>query len=201
MKMKAAKKYLIEFFLLLIALLICGIFVFRRIFKERLPHEINYGWNIYSFLGSLTLFLLFFYILLKKLKLLPESENEKIIWVKENLLGNFVLLYDKALKQIFKVLIEIKVFEKILLKCCKLIIKIIYINHTLNMNYIYLYYIIYAFPKCIVMIALFIDVIFFNKYYYVYKFIWVLLIPFFWKILYFLVEEFYILFWKEINLF
>ncbi len=181
--------------LLFLGISICMYFLHLRFLLERFPHKINFSWNLYKFLCYFFLTILFAYIL--KRRLYPKiSKNKLLIWIKEKIFLKIILVYDKALEEVYNFFID---YNKI-----PFILNILYKSIHLLANFfnkfdydkadnisITIFYLITIIPRVIVLFALLIDVIYFNEYYYLYRIIWVLIIPFIWKIFFFCINIFY----------
>jgi hypothetical protein len=199
------KKFIKTVILFFIGLAICSFFFYLRIILERIPHEIDFSWDIYQFFFSLALFLLFTYLIKKKIYP-KESKNKIIKWIKENIISFFAKkindIYDKSLLTLYKELIDkhripIRYGRNILQESIYKLDKFLSIDkyRTFAIRfYIYIFFVIL--PRILVTVFLFIDVIIFNEFYYLYKVIWVLIIPLIWKICYYLIKNHWIDQWE-----
>ena len=189
------KKKLKKILLLVVGLVICSYFVFVRLLKERLPYEVDFSWNPYMLIFYMGLFLFFCYII--KQKVWPkESKNKLMGWVKEQALkaSHF---YDDSLDQGFNLIFSFRLnnrnyFGELLDKVCKLIKKLSYTKFYQNIyNKLCFYYLVTIIPRLIITILFFVDMVCYNKFFLFYKYIWVLLIPFFWRIFFFILNAYF----------
>ena len=170
-------------------------FFHLRFLLERFPHKIDFSWNLYKFLCYFFLTILFAYVL--KRKLYPKtSKNKLLIWIKENLFLKISLIYDKALEEVYNFFIGFNRIPFCLDLIHYSIIKLSDFYHKLpykkaEIISITIFYLITIIPRIIVLLAFLIDVIYFNEYYYLYCIIWVLIIPFLWKIFFYCIYEYH----------
>jgi hypothetical protein len=184
------KKFIKTVILFFIGLAICSFFSYLRIILERIPHEIDFSWDIYQFFFSFALFLLFTYLVKKKIYP-KESKNKIIRWVKEEILLKGVKIYENSLLIIHTKLMDIYIISVLMKKCVlnfyKILLRKFYRNFRARF-YVYFFFVIL--PRILTTVFLFIDVIIFNEFYYLYKVIWVLIIPLIWDVYYYFTNKF-----------
>ena len=172
------KEIIKKVILFLIGISIISYIFYIRLILERIPHKIDFSFNIYKFLLYLILFIIFAYLV--KQKIYPKtSKNIIIIFFKEY--SNPI--YTK-LKEIYKTSLFVvhdffisdgRIKINLFLHECILKIDKIYSsfsNEEDKLNYtfpilIYCFFVII--PRYITIIALFVDIIIFNEFYYFYK--------------------------------
>lgn len=184
---------LLNLFVLGLGFFICGYIFYIRILMDRIPKELSFSWNIYLFTMYISLFLLYGYILLKKYSTPKTTKNKLIIWLKETILLNVIKVYEKSLMSVYNLLIDqgkIPFIRQIIYESIYYIRKFCESSFMSKQIYqVILYYLIILLPRLIVVIAFFIDVLVFNEMYYMYKIIWILIIPLIWKVYYYLLEH------------
>lgn len=180
-----------EFLLLILGLCICSYFFYIRFILKRLPTEIIFKYDILKFCIYFGLFLLFLYILIKKIYP-KESKNKYIILIKEKLLLKILNFYTESLDKVSRFFIlDHGISDIILYIICSSICEFFYMDFTKKPYFReILFYFITLLPNLLVTITLFIDVVIFNKYYYLYKIIWVLIIPLFYNIIYYIINKY-----------
>src|ERR1700744_5801637 len=93
------------YFFLLSGLLIASYIFYIRVILTRLPREITFEWNIWSFLLYTGLSLLFLYILKKQIH--PnESKNKIIKKIKEYTIEKIHYWYTSSLSILFSALLQ-----------------------------------------------------------------------------------------------
>lgn len=202
----------------LLGISICGYFFYIRILLKRIPHKIEFVWNPYLF-AVYVIMILFFCYLLKQQLYLKKSQNKTIIWFKEKLrwikekpgtwlkekcIQRIAFVYDKSLHEVYLFFVDSNRLP-IQKSLYKIVEKINALSNYKDFQdirgFFAVYFIFMLLPRIIVGIAVNIDVIIFNEFYYLYKIIWVLIFPLLWKIKYYLLNEYITLQLEFISIF
>ena len=191
-------------FLIVLGLVICSYFFYIRIILVRVPHKITYSWNIYLFSFYLCLILL--YVVRIKAYIFPSKETILSKTLKF-IFFPIVSLYEKALFKLYILLFHnyrVEILTKGLYYFCVHFKDFCLLPFMLNDKYLYekllFYCIIQLFPRMLILITLFIDTIIYQELYYLYKVLWLILIPFFFNIFYYIMNQFNIRRFKELEL-
>lgn len=193
----------LNFFLIFLGFLICSYFFFIRIILVRVPHKMTFSWNIVLF--SFYVFLTLLFLLKIKKHFFPKKSSFSIFINKlfEPLILLLFSLYDSALYKFYITIFHNKNLEfltKGLYYFCNYFKNFCLSSIMSNFHIKLIFsYIIYVIPRFIILIALFIDTIIYQEFYYLYKVIWIILIPFCFKIFYYIMNQFNIQRFKELE--
>lgn len=192
--------FLLSMIYLVSGLIICYYFMWIRLFKERLPTEILFSWNLWLFLLYSVLFVLNVYLL--KQKIYPkESTNKFLNEVKKYILEPFIIFivywYKNSMKEVLNfflgktpfLIVEEKI-QPVLMNVLRGFGKKLPFGKNDNPELILILIMTYI-PRFLVSILFFLDVIYFQKFYYFYRGLCLLLFPFFWDIFYAIVNFLY----------
>ena len=199
MKIKLIR-FIKETLYLIFGLFICSYFLYLRVFKERTSYTIDFSFNIWRFILYFVIVIFFIYLLVKKIY--PrESKNKIIIQFKEYVLAPIKKTYDTSLIKVYEFLfltLKIKAIDSFLHFLSKGI-SIIFYNDSIYFR-VFFFYLVMVLPIFIMLFLLCIDVIYFHQYNYVLLGFWLLIIPLLWKVIYFLVNEYYNHCWNFLNI-
>jgi hypothetical protein len=190
--MKHFKYYFVELMLLIFGLFICTFIFYIRIILDRIPHEIDFSWNIYKFIVFFFLTVIILFLLKKKI-FSKQKTNRFIEWINKNLLIKIITLYDSSLKKVYFHFIEWQnnIIKDFLQYCIFNLANFLELEIIRKHAYssLIIYYFFVIIPRIIVLHCFLVDVIIFQKFYYMYKTIWLLIIPLIWNIIYYIIKE------------
>ena len=185
-----------ELILFIIGMIICSFFFSARFLKERLPQKIEFIYDHVSFLCFFALYVLFCILISKKLKNKKKTniQNNKLIRWFTLLVLMLINIYEKSLFSVYNVFIKKSNIWPIMLRTITnafyykiqekyggaLLLKIFYV----------FFYIFGVFPRFLVTTCFFIDVLIFHKFFYLYKVIWLLIIPFLCQIIFYIIMKY-----------
>ena len=179
--------YFYSFLTFSFGMLICSFFFSARFLRERIPREILFEWDPWSFLFMFIMFILNCYLIITKLI----GTQIKNGIVNKILLG-IIIIYKDSLLRMHKIFVKNNVsLDLIFARSCDFIYNIV-LNHGKYLHiycHIFFYFVI-VFPRFLVTICFFIDVVINKEFFYLYKIIWVLIIPLLWNIFYYGLEKF-----------
>lgn len=181
-------------------ILLTGFIIWNRLFRKRLPRDINYHeiWTSYDSIITVIFFLYFSafcYYFLKYFKIIPRPNSKfKIIRDKflhylesKTIVIRFMSFYEEHVTNgpskvydYFYVFVYVKPF---IWYCGQ------FLHKHFQLNAIIPYFLGFILPKIIVVIVLFIDIYFLNRIYYFYISLLLYLIPLFFKIILYMIEH------------
>lgn len=187
---KQLKKYLLDFFCLSFGLLICGYIFYIHVLMNRIPRELSFSWDSYSFIWYMIFFLLNIYFLFKKIYT-NESKNKIIMWVAEKILLKIFIFYENSLENVYELVMKSSYIRDLIYNSIYIVKDFCELKFMRKENsLVMVYYLIILFPRILVVLTFFVDVIIFNKMFYMYKIIWILIIPLIFRIYYYMLENF-----------
>ena len=173
-----------------IGMIICSFFFSIRFLKERLPQKIEFIYDDWSFLCFFGLYIFFCILISKKLKN-KVIKDKPVRWYHKIGL-KLINLYEKSLHSVYEIFIFRNDVVQILLRqITEGFYHKIYIPNKKIKSYIYIFFYFFVIlPRILVTICFFIDVLIFHKFFYLYKIIWVLIIPLLWRIFNYIIKSY-----------
>jgi hypothetical protein len=174
-----------EMFLIFFGLLFIGYIFYRRVIKERIPHNITFEFNTLGFISITICILLLSLTLIKDvIKLLSIEIPLNNSWISKKLIEIFSIL-QKALDKNIEILLKFSIIKHMIFFLSNLAM-------PLSQYLKWIYYFGILVPKAIIAVLLFLDVYIFNYFHYFYKALPILLLPLFINVIIYI---FY--FWAE----
>ena len=188
-------KHLLIFFpyyFLFLGFSLCSYVLYIRVILKSMPKYIGLEWNFGAFLAFSFLTYLYYKLLKYKLKKNKKPINLKSYKVK--ILLKLVDYYDKCLYAVYAHFAYAQTIingKELLQQLVNIVYKVFrFLNFTRLYQYYYLYVFLVILPRLIITILFFIEVVCYNYMYYTYAFIWLLIIPLIWRIIYYLIKEY-----------
>lgn len=199
--MKQFKQKILYALYLTSGMIISLYFIWIRLLKVRLPHEITFNWSLGGFILNLFLFSIFAYLLIKKIYT-QESQKKIVLLLKEKIiipLSNLLLLwYQNSLQKVLDFFLadlplpnyQDKIQEIFMPFFYKFAEKLNNINTKAKFFFVILS-LIYI-PRLIVVLSFSYDIIIIQKISFFYNTLWILLLPFLWNISYAIIKHIYL---------